>query len=88
MIQKESYGFNTFVATRVGEIQEGTDPEQWYWINTKDNIADVITRGVLPESIGMNSEWQNGPSFLSQPIEDWPISNMHKLKRFQSRIKL
>ena len=26
MIQKDSYGFNTFAATCIGEIQEDTDP--------------------------------------------------------------
>ena len=30
MISKESYGFNTFVANRIGEIQEKTDPSEWY----------------------------------------------------------
>ena len=30
MVQKESYGFNTFVAVRIGEIQEKTDPRNWY----------------------------------------------------------
>ena len=29
MIQKSSYGFNTFAATRIGEIQKGTIPENW-----------------------------------------------------------
>ncbi|KAK3737988.1 hypothetical protein QZH41_001003 [Actinostola sp. cb2023] len=32
MVQKESYGFNTFAGTRVGEIQEGTDRNDWYWV--------------------------------------------------------
>ena len=35
MIQKESYGFNTFVAVRVGEIQDHTNPQNWYWIDGK-----------------------------------------------------
>ena len=29
-IQKESYGFGTFVATRVAEIQSMTDPNEWW----------------------------------------------------------
>ena len=28
MIQKETYGFNTFAATRIGEIQKGTNPSE------------------------------------------------------------
>lgn len=31
MIQKSSYGFNAFSATRlIGEIQEEINPEKWY----------------------------------------------------------
>ena len=53
MIRKESYGFNTFVANRVGEIQKGSSPEEWFWIEGERNIADVITRGMSVKEIGM-----------------------------------
>ena len=52
MIQKESYGFNAFVATRVGEIQNLTSKEDWYWVESNDNVSDIITRGANPEEIG------------------------------------
>ena len=48
MIQRESYGFNTFTSTKIGEIQEGTNPKDWYWVNGESNIADLITRGEKP----------------------------------------
>ena len=32
MINKESYGFSTFAANRIGEIQQSTQPNEWYWI--------------------------------------------------------
>ncbi|XP_033116820.1 uncharacterized protein LOC117116838 [Anneissia japonica] len=35
MIQKQSYGFKTFAATRIGEIQRHTDPQDWFWIAGK-----------------------------------------------------
>ena len=65
MIQKESYGFNTFVGTRIGEIQTHTDPSEWYWIKSDANIADIITRGAEPVHIDSYSIWQNGPKFSS-----------------------
>ena len=46
MIQRESYGFNTFAATRIGEIQEGTNIADWYWTEGKHNIADLLTFGL------------------------------------------
>ena len=29
-IQKESFGFGTFTATKIAEIQSKTDPEEWW----------------------------------------------------------
>ena len=40
MIQKESYGFNTFAATCVGEIRQNTNPKDWFWMESKYNITD------------------------------------------------
>ena len=44
MVQKESFGFDTFAATKVREIQGSTDPKEWYWISGGINIADLITK--------------------------------------------
>ena len=51
MIPKESYGFNTFVANRIGEIQEKTDKKEWMWVPGKLNIADWTTRGKSPTEL-------------------------------------
>ena len=74
MIHKETYGFNTFAATRVGEIQEGTEKNDWYWTESKNNIADWLTRGKRPIDIDVNSDWQAGPDFLKLPESEWPIT--------------
>ena len=73
MIQKESYGFNTFVAERVGEVQDHTNPQNWYWIDGKLNTADWITRRKNPDELGPGRTWQNGPEFLKVPEEEWLI---------------
>ena len=73
MIEKETYGFNTFITNRVGEIQQTTSPKEWVWISGKLNIADLITRECKPEEISEDSKWQNGPSFLELPESKWPI---------------
>ena len=73
MIQKDSYGFNTFAATRIGEIQEGTE-QHWYWTESAYNIADLLTRGKKPSEIRLHSEWQEGPDFLKRPESEWPIT--------------
>ena len=87
MISKSSYGFNTFAANRIGEIQEGTVSDEWYWTPGKLNIADWVTRGKRPSEIGSGSKWQSGPEFLQKPISEWPISQTVNVKELPDRTK-
>ena len=72
------HGFNTFAGTRIGEIQEGTRVDEWYWIEGKQNVADFLTRGKVPDEIGKGTKWQNGPAFLYEEEELWPIKQSCK----------
>lgn len=63
-IQRESYGYQTFFANRIGEIQSNTNIRDWWWIPGLVSIADIITRGA--------SEWQSGPKFLQLSENEWP----------------
>ncbi len=71
-IQRDSYGYQTFFANRVGEIQKSGSVSDWWWIPGGVNIADIITRGATPEDLAEESEWQKGPQFLRHPVEEWP----------------
>ncbi|KAK7918663.1 hypothetical protein WMY93_009947 [Mugilogobius chulae] len=71
-IQRESYGYQTFFANRIGEIQSSTSVDDWWWIPGPVNIADVITRGASPELLTEDSEWQSGPKFLLLPVDESP----------------
>ena len=74
MVNKQSYGFNTFAANRIGEIHRNTEPDNWYWIEGELNIADILTReGRNISDISQESIWQNGPEFLKLSTVDWPI---------------
>ena len=72
-IQKDSYGYQTFFANRIGEIQKAGPVDSWRWVEGKDNIADPITRGASPEELAEGSVWQEGPTFLKLPESDWPV---------------
>ena len=88
MIQKESYGFNTFAATRVGEIQQNTNPDDWYWTESKNNIADWLTRGKKPNDLNSESIWQKGPDFLELPESEWLINKALTKERLPDQVKV
>ena len=70
MISKESYGFNTFAANCIGEIQQMTNPSEWFWVQGILNIPDRITRGKFSIDLSSQSIWQKGPEFLYHPEEE------------------
>ena len=74
MISKNSYGFNTFVANIIGEIQEKTKESEWLRIPGKVNISDWLTRGKNPQDLQSSNLWQHGPQFTAKPDEEWPVS--------------
>lgn len=53
-----------FVANRITEIQTLSDSKQWRYIDTKNNPADLGTRGICPKELPNLSLWWNGPKCL------------------------
>ena len=74
MISKESYGFSTYVANRIGEIQEKTHSSEWFLVCGKLNISDWLTREKCPNELDKTSIWQMGPEFLKGKFEQWPVT--------------
>lgn len=73
-IFKEPCELKTFVSNRVLQIQEKTDVRNWRHIVSKDNPADLASRGLMPDKIAQNELWWQGPSWLKQSQEHWPNS--------------
>jgi len=62
-IQRESYGYQTFFANRIGKIQNNSNVFDWWWIPGPYNIADIITRGASPQDLDENQSGKMGQSF-------------------------
>lgn len=56
--------WNTFVANRVGEIQNSSSPSEWRYIKSKDNPADLISRETTPEQLNNSALWWEDPKWL------------------------
>lgn len=75
-IKGDSSQWKTFVANRVSEVQNLTNDGIWRHINTKENPADFISRGVMPEKLIDLTLWWNGTEWLSKCSSEWPESIM------------
>ncbi|GBN78541.1 hypothetical protein AVEN_151640-1 [Araneus ventricosus] len=69
-IQHEPLELKTFVANRIAAIQELTKKEQWFYVSSENNLADVLSRGLAPEKLCNNELWWASPSFLQA---DFPV---------------
>ena len=63
--------YKLFISCRVSEIQSNSNPADWYHCPTAENVMDDLTKGITPKEL--NVRWLNGPTFLTQPEENWPM---------------
>ncbi|XP_076384172.1 uncharacterized protein LOC143262191 [Megalopta genalis] len=56
------------------DIQGKTDISSWRHIRSKDNPADLLSRGITPGKFLSKALWRCGPEWLSQTEATWPNS--------------
>lgn len=71
-ILKEPDELKTFESHRVQTIRDKSSIDAWAHVRTKENPADLISRGLSPLEIVDSAFWWKGPEWLSQPKELWP----------------
>ncbi|XP_055712962.1 uncharacterized protein LOC129807608 [Phlebotomus papatasi] len=71
-IRADSRSYKPFVGNRVGEIQEVTNPDEWKWLPTDLNVADIATRDTGNTDFSPEATWYSGPEFLYKSESEWP----------------
>ncbi|XP_028416832.1 uncharacterized protein LOC114541039 [Dendronephthya gigantea] len=71
-IRSASRRHPTFIADRVAEIQDSTDPSHWRHVPGRLNVADDGSRGLHSNELHPECRWLNGPALLYQREEFWP----------------
>ena len=77
-IRGDASRWKQFVANRVREIQDLTDPSHWRHCPGKDNPADLTTRGILAENLIESDLWLKGPDWLDS-LPSVPCENLDDL---------
>ena len=63
-INNEAKRFHAYVADRVQQIRDLTDPNAWFYVATNNNPADEASRGLTTKQLVEGSLWLTGPEFL------------------------
>jgi hypothetical protein len=71
-IKSDPRSFKQFVSNRLGEILEVSQADEWKWVPTKHNPADVATRSNKKFTISTHEFWTYGPEFLKYNPSHWP----------------
>ncbi len=71
-LRKSISSLKTFVAHRISAIQQAVPSTHWRHVSSKDNPADLLSRGTTPSSLISSDLWWHGPPWLSLPPAQWP----------------
>ncbi|GFT88909.1 hypothetical protein NPIL_72511 [Nephila pilipes] len=69
-----------FVVNRRSEILDVIPHEQWSHVSSKDNSADLASRGVNPENLTNSTLWCHGTSVLCMSKNHWSQQNQIDFK--------
>lgn len=67
-IQGDANRWNTFVSNRVETIKTIVPADKWFYVNTKINPADLVSRGLMPSELAQSELWFQGPDFIREPV--------------------
>ncbi|XP_055632345.1 uncharacterized protein LOC129772855 [Toxorhynchites rutilus septentrionalis] len=74
-IQSDQRRYKPFVGFRIGEILQETSVDEWRYIRTKMNIADIITKKRKESTLTSDGAWFRGPKILYSPEANWTTIN-------------
>lgn len=72
-IRTSPHLLQVYASHRVAEIQKLTNTSDWRHVRSQNNPADALSRGQFPSEFLKNEIWFNGPAWLCEPEENWPI---------------
>ncbi|KAG5673398.1 hypothetical protein PVAND_003453 [Polypedilum vanderplanki] len=70
-----------FAVSPISEILELSETNQWKYIDTKLNVADLATKFQTFDFSDSSSVWFTGPTFLKQEPIHWPTQTFTDVKK-------
>ena len=70
-LRQGHHRYTLYVGNRVKQCLQHFPAEQYRYVNTKHNPADIASRGETLEALKKSTLWWHGPAFLQRPVEEW-----------------
>ena len=70
-LQSHLSRWRPFVANRCASIHDDVPKALWQQVKTRDNPADVVSRGCTPKELLKKDLWWYGPSWLKDERSPW-----------------
>ena len=88
-LRSPSRSLHIYVANRIGYLHNNTPITSWRWVPSNLNPADAPSRGSSAKELKENKLWQNGPEFIRQTEDKWPLieSRLSPSKDAEKEIK-
>ena len=87
-IQNDHQRFQIYVANRVAKICDQTKAHQWRHVPTDLNPGDDASRGLTAEKLVNNTRWKQGPAFLREEKEMWPVQQTLRCLELEDQVEL
>ena len=92
-VHKECGVFHPYEGIRIAEIQSSNSfvdekLDGWAWVSGDLNPADWCTKPRSAKKVSNDSFWQDGPEFLRQEEESWPIRHSYKTERLEGEVSV
>ena len=72
-LRSQTHQLQIFVGNRVDVILSRSKLENWHWVDTLNNPADIPSRGMSLDTLITCNKWWNGPEFLQEiDTNKWP----------------
>ncbi|XP_066599999.1 uncharacterized protein [Prorops nasuta] len=76
-IRKHPSNWKVFVANRVSYIQTELPLAVWKYVPSRENPADLATRGIEVGMLTNSKLWWAGPTWLGASEEHWPVQPIY-----------
>ena len=74
-LNNDSARYQRFISNRVAFIRSSTAKHQCHFVPSRENPADIVSRGMSVAKFVCDETWKIDPKFLAESTSEWPTES-------------